>query len=637
MSGIVGLLRFDGRPVERAVLAKLAAASRHRAIDGVEFWTDGPVGLGHRYFRVTPEAIAEQQPWTSSSCGISLDGRLDNRDELIAECHLGKTCSDAEIALTLYLRIGEEFIPRLAGDFALALADVRRGQVLLACDAMGGRSLYYACAGDTLIFASEMKAVLAYPGMTLRLDADSLADSLLNGEQDVVHTWFEGILTVSPGFMVVASKSGLQRRRYFDFHPRECRATDFDEYRERFGVLVEQAITRRLRCAGPVAVSVSGGLDSSTIFCTALTHARRAGIPTEVRGIAMTFEPESAADEQRYLDAIEALYDTRIERLPFKSVGLVLSASDSGDWIETPRPVWQAQLAVLQSACRAGCRVLMDGFFGDQALAPLGYLADLAHQGRWLELRHHLREMPTWMTDVPSGFLRSQIWAGLTHPLARYLPAREAMRRARAGRRYPAWYTAPFVERALDRAMTRRLPDDHAFNRGVSVHARESYLAATSGAYLTLCHHRRNAALQRGLDVAFPFRDRDLVEFLMQVPGAVVNRGGIPKGLLRDAMAGVLPDAIRSRRWKADFTALSNQAVAEELPSIIELFEGRPVSVELGFVDPVRLRAEASRLAGHLQHGDDATIGWQLSDVAAVEIWLRRVLNSDNLRKALVH
>jgi asparagine synthase (glutamine-hydrolysing) len=129
--------------------------------------------------------------------------------------------------------------------------------------------------------------------------------------------------------------------------------------------------------------------------------------------------------------------------------------------------------------------------------------------------------------------------------------------------------------------------------------------------------------MMHGVDVWYPFRDRDLAAFLMAVPGDIVNWQGIPKGLLREAQAGILPDAIRNRRWKADFTALDNQAARRDHPAIARLLAPDCLSVRAGFVDGNVLEESVGKFATTVADDEGALPGWALTDVVGLELWLR--------------
>jgi len=124
-----------------------------------------------------------------------------------------------------------------------------------------------------------------------------------------------------------------------------------------------------------------------------------------------------------------------------------------------------------------------------------------------------------------------------------------------------------------------------------------------------------------GVDVAYPFRDRDLVAFLMAIPGEIVNWQGVPKGLLREALKGVLPEAIRERRWKADFTAVENRAVRDGHADLARVVAERR-AVRAGFVDGAVLDRSLHAFAT-IGDDDGAAPGWRLTDVVGLELWLR--------------
>jgi asparagine synthase (glutamine-hydrolysing) len=131
-----------------------------------------------------------------------------------------------------------------------------------------------------------------------------------------------------------------------------------------------------------------------------------------------------------------------------------------------------------------------------------------------------------------------------------------------------------------------------------------------------------------GLDYAAPFLDRDLIQFLMAVPGDIQAAGGIPRALLREGLAGVLPVAIRRRRWKADYSEPVNQGAARDLASARALFADTPRSVAWGYVDRDRVVAELEALARRLDE-PDCVASWELTDLIGLESWLRVFFNQE--------
>src|SRR6266849_6700258 len=268
MSGIVGMWNLDGRPVEHAVLTALSAPMAHRGPDGEGRWVQGPVGLACQLFRVTPESATETQPLVGSSGAVLVfDGRLDNREDLLASLKTSQgvrpDSPDPALVLGAYEAFGDRFPERLNGDFALGLFDHRRRQLLLARDAMGVRPLYYCRTRETFLFASEIKALLAHPLVSRRPDDDQLAEFLLGGpaRDNQGFTFFRGVSSVLPGYFVIATPQEFAARRYWDFDAtRRTRLGSFQEYAAGFRYHFEQAVRRRLRSAHAVALGVSGGL-----------------------------------------------------------------------------------------------------------------------------------------------------------------------------------------------------------------------------------------------------------------------------------------------------------------------------------------------------------------------------------------
>ena len=589
MSGIAGLFNFDGRSATAPDLDTLAAPSRRGAV----------------------------QPFVSrSGVVVSFDGRLDERERFSSDL------SDAACVAAIYDETGERFASQLNGDFALALFDPLRHQLVLACDVMGARRLHYTQVGRTLLFASEIKALLAYPGVSAAPDEDALADVVLDRWIDTRRTCFRGIHSVAPGHMLVATPGTIRLQPHWEFDPtREIRYRTFDEYAECFRTLFEQSVRRRLRSATPVAACVSGGVDSSSIFCQAAALAGREPGIAAIRGISMTFPPGSAADEQRFLNEIETSYGAGIVRLPVSEIRSLRDADRMVGDLEIPELPWDVHTQVYEAARREGCSVLLDGYFGDQVLFPRNYLLDLAHRGRWLTVRRDLREFAAWMTDVEPNFFPRAFWhaffRSMLPPRLFQLGKRRAARQRAA--RYAPWYTKAFVTRLLERQLTRF--DTHL--RFASRHAEECYRNATAGHYLFQVQRQSAAAAMYGVEIAFPFRDRDLVAFLMAIPGDVVNRRGVPKGLLREALGGILPQPIRDRRWKADFTSLTNRAALTDYVAMGQLLTRDSLTVAAGFVDGPLIEEALRNYQTTIEEDESARAGWQLTQVAAFELWMR--------------
>jgi asparagine synthase (glutamine-hydrolysing) len=631
MSGIVGLWNLDGRPVDEAVLTRMSAALAHRGPDGEGRRCAGPVALACRHLWVTPEEEGEVQPLTGrSGTLLVMDGRVDNRDELLPALDLPRTASDASCVLAAYDRWGDRFAERLNGDFAFALYDEPRRRLLLARDAMGIRPVYWFRNDRLFAFASEIKALLAHPDIPLRPDDEGLADYVVLGSRPVDRqalTCFAGISGVVPAHLLVATPDGQTSSRYWDFdRARSLRLGSFGEYAEAFRERFGESVRRRTRSNRPVAVSVSGGLDSSSILCQAEALRRAGRLPTSrVIGISYIGAAGSDADEERYVAEIERQYGLTIARIAADQyLGVVRDAEEQVRAIQAPflDYMWGATRQVYRTAAEAGARVLLTGHWGDQMLFSTAYLVDLFRGLAWRELRTHLREYPKWGDPGEARQLKRRfVLDVLRQSVPPWLvpPLKWVRRRLFAPESRKRWLADGFRRRAF-----RHADRPATLGRGFhSAQARSLYVEARSKYHVQCMAWNSNAGALDGLVPAFPFLDRDLIAFLMMIPGEIHSRGGVPRALLREAMRGILPDTIRERTWKADFSAVANTSIARDFGHIARALTSSSAGARLGYFRADCVADEAARLGRRLSVAADSVDGWEVGDLLGLEVWLQ--------------
>jgi asparagine synthase (glutamine-hydrolysing) len=184
MSGVAGILHFDGRPVQQGLVDAMTAAMAARGPDGVRHFVRGSAALGHCMLRTTPESLEERQPLTNEdeSLVLVMDGRVDNwrelRAGLLSRGVALRTRSDAELVLRAYETWGDECIDRVDGDFALVIWDERRRRAFCARDRLGNKPFHYHWDGSTLAFASELHPILALPWVRREPNEGMLAEFL---------------------------------------------------------------------------------------------------------------------------------------------------------------------------------------------------------------------------------------------------------------------------------------------------------------------------------------------------------------------------------------------------------------------------------------------------------------------------
>lgn len=630
MSGIVGLWNLDSRPVDPALLRRMSASLGHRGWDGEGRRVEGPIGFACQHLWVTPEEIGEIQPLVGEAGDmLVMDGRLDNRHELLPALRLARNASDAACVLAAYEAWGERFAERLNGDFALAVFDGLKRQLILVRDSIGVRPLYYFRSDRLFVFASEIKALLAHPDLPARPSDDGIADYMLLGARPVDRqdiTCFAGISALVPAHVAVVTTERTVTRRYWDFDTaRAMHFGSFEAYAEAFRERFAEAVRRRIRSAYPVAISVSGGLDSSSIFCQAEV-LRQAGRPScpDVVGVSYVGAAGTDTDERQYLADIEHQHRVEIERFPIEPlIGLVEGAQDQIYAIEAPffDSMWGVTRELHRRASVRGARVLLTGTWGDQVLFSCGYLVDLFRCFAWGKIWRHLREYGRWIGEPEARMLMQRFAVDVVrHHLPRPLvpPLKYIRRRLLPPQRPKRWFSKEFLRRALQFADRPAVIGD-GFH---SVQAKSIYLQARSKYHVHCLEWNNKIGASHAMNVALPFLDRDLVAFLMATPGEIQNWNGVPRALLREALRGVLPEPVRRRNWKANFTEIVNTGVAQDASIVTQALSPKSLGVRFGYLDAERLAPEIALLSAGLT-GPHCVASWDLADLFGLEVWLQ--------------
>lgn len=647
MSGIAGIFWLDGRHVDREELAQMNATLVHRGGDGHGLWYEGAAGLTAQVRRVTPESLRETQPLVHRSRAVVVfDGRLDNREELfheIADTALAHDAPDPVLVLEAYERFGHHLPEHLNGDFALAVFDSLQRRLLLARDALGVRPLYYYRTRNVFLFASEIKALLVHREVSTRPSDVDLADSLVsdNPLRNEGLTYFEDVLAVPPAHTVTVTPLRFEVRRYWDFDGhRQLRLGSAGEYAEAFRHHFETAVRRRIRSAYPIGFSVSGGLDSSSIFCLAERLRRQALTQAPLHAFTMDTPRGTPADEMMYVRAIERDYGVTVERVPVDPGVLDGSAEDLESFrkliwhVESPGgdDQWNTSQRFFAVMQRQSVRLLITGHWADQVLFAQAYLMDLVRRFRWRTAWKHLREYPRWMTDTDPHWFKRRLLLDLLkyHVPSWALPALRRIRASvRAGHKDFGWYS----DRLRRLARTSDYRYGQLQSRFATVHAQALYEEVRSRYHVVAMEWNSKLFAMFGMECAFPFLDRDLVAFLMAIPGDIQTKNGVPKGILREGLRDVLPPEIGGRRWKADFVQLITEGAKRDYRHIAARLHETGPAVQWGYAESVRMKRMLAVMPTQMDDGT-GTNADHLMNLLALNLWLEMFFGTHKARAA---
>jgi asparagine synthase (glutamine-hydrolysing) len=561
MSGVAGIVRFDGQPVLYDLLQQMHTVLRHRGADGMGIWQSPLAGLIHAGRHITPESSFEPLPYRSNTSGavITADARLDNREDLIGEIGIADhEVPDSQIILRAYEKWGQDCPDRLIGDFAFALWDPARQQLFCARDAMGVRPFYYFDGPSCFAFGSEIKAILQVPDIPRRLDETTVGDYLCHVFQDPEVTFYRDIRRLPPGCSLTVGDGKCRTSPYWSPDPkREIRLRSDAEYAEAFRSLFTAAVRCRLRSQRPLGSTLSGGLDSSSIVCTARDLLRQSNRPP-LYTFSAIFPglPEkqlARIDERNYIHAvvraggIEPSYVEADRISPLADLDRVLWLHDEPAF----GPNMYIHRALHHAASERGVGVMLDGLDGDTTVSHgFDYLAQLLQKGRWISLAKEAGALAR-QYEMPTANI---IWRFAVRPSAPEA-AVEAWRFVRGRRQFNhreiGLLNYDFAQRTglIDRLNTA------APRRLLPLSPRMNHLDSIRSPLMTYALELVDrSAAAFSLEARYPFFDRRLIEFSLALPLSQKLSQGWTRMILRRAMQGILPAEIQWRRTKGDLS-----------------------------------------------------------------------------------
>lgn len=640
MSGILGFWNHGGAPADSVVLRRMANATEYRAFDGTGFFAQGPLAMAVQALHVSPEAEHEQQPYVNSSGSVfALNGSLHNREELAAafswDAERASGTPDVRYVAEAYERWGEDFAEQVSGEFVLVVFDFRNAKLILARDLLSTHPLYYAETPQAVIYGSEAKNVLAHGAVAARVNDDLLADVVMVGDPNLhSETCFRGVLRVLPGEVVIRDGGGWRKRLLTDLDcTRQLRLGSLAEFVEAVRPVLRRAVRNRIRSEHPVAMTVSGGFDSSLLYCLAKEIRQKEGRGGEIVGLSLLYKDCPPAREEQFLEPLEQQCGASILRFEVDP-GIMKFARQTVFYGETPllRLHGDSEYVKWQASRELGARTLLDGWFGDQLTYSFGYWIDLLREGK-------LRQVWSSLSGYSDGFNMQGAaeWLSSLAALARVLAAPKPIRRPLRWLRYrtarhlqPEWYTRRFARIGTERAIFQ----DGDGVRSGWYHSRHLRNLARNPYY---CRHQEMLAKigsAFGLQQSSPFYDRELIQLVMSIPGDVVSWDHQPRGLFRHVAAGILPEAIRTRNWKANFGGFVRGSIEQHLPEIERMLGRNSMCAQFGYIEPSRVAAEAAYIRSRLEVGDRRMLD-RIVAIAGLELWLQTFFSGEPIAPPL--
>ena len=533
------------------------------------------------------------------------DARIDNRPDLIGALPLeiqplGKT-TDAELILKAYETWGEHCPERLVGDFAFAIWDSRKGRLFCARDHLGVKPFYYYQSSNIFAFASEIKALWVLPEVPRKINELRIADHLAFQVEDRQITLYEHIHRLPPACILMIQNGNIEQRIYWSLNPsREIRFSREQDYVHSFKELFDEAVRCRLRAHNKKGSMLSGGLDSSSIACTA-RDILNCGSSKQLQTYSAIFPhlTESVlhtVDERSYIDM--ALEQGGF-RPNFVSVGKLSPLNAQGEMFDILDEVYMApnlymHLALYRAANANGMRVLLDGTDGDSTVSHgYEYLSDLARQLRWLELYRQ-----SSLIAEREGEHSSKSSIIRKHAIRQLIPEQMVnAKRYITGERQPRWLARSVLraEFALKIDYAERMRSLIEAHQGPQSSRYQHWREIKSGSTSLSLELVDKLSSMLSIELRYPFYDSRLVEFCLALPAGLKLSNGWTRAILRQAIDGVVPEGIRWRPTKANFLPAFGLSLIEHDHKLLDHYIYLDYQVIDPYVDIAKLREAYSR------------------------------------------
>ena len=547
MSGIFGIVNFDGKPVDKEAINKILSLMNAGNNDYSGKLILENACFGETTFWTTSESKADQQPITSKDGSLVLvaDARIDNRDELAHKLDIEKSESlvtDAELILLAFSKWKDYCVDHLIGDFSFSIYNKNTRELFFARDHLGFRPLYYLQTESTFAFCSRIQPLLALGLVSRELDNESFDYSLLFDAIPKDRTYYKNIKRFVGGTLSWLRKNKLTHSRYWKPEQYELRNDiTINDATDEFLEIFEQAVSTRLRSDYPVGFELSGGLDSSSVALM----ANKLRPDQDLLPLSLRFGTMQC-DEGQYINEVLKILnrpaiEVRADELDYSNTyTLPWFYQDSLDW---PADLFFIpHLVLAATASDTGTRVLLTGQGGDEVMQGSRWVYhDYLQKLNLARLFEEFSHSSSKKYDLLQYIIRPQLPGTLIN-VARFLKNiryNKDMKRALG----------------IKREMAENLKFDDAgyccktaWDTARMLNNPEAALWRDSNPY--------NLYSKYNIEVRHPFFDVRLIDLRLSLPASYFYRNGEFKYLLRKAMKNILPEKILNRQDKADFGSI---------------------------------------------------------------------------------
>lgn len=627
MCGIAGIFHFDGQEPDSVLLKAMTDAIKHRGPDDEGFYLNGPLGLGHRRLSILDLSDAGHQPMKSrrGDLWIIFNGEIYNylevRQELISLGYEFYTNSDTEVILVAYEHYGTDCLNKFNGMWAFALWDSRQQALFCSRDRFGIKPFYYFANQTFLAFASEPKALLQHPLIPNTPSEAAIYTFLSSGVSNQGDTtFFKDMRQLPPGHYLWIQNANFEPQPFWELSAPLPEETISETNKAKiFHQIFKDSVRLRLRSDVPIGTCLSGGLDSSSIVCSAKEIINE--------------QPHILYQQETFSSCFEnPIYDER----PFIQNVLDKTGANANYLFPSPEQLKKelkqlvytqdepfaslsifAQWCVMKKVKERGVKVLLDGQGSDEMLAGYGYdglfWSELFYTGQWSSLfqeflaqaKKNPRLIPRRVGRMlfPQGFPWEQ---GKTKRI-------------------------PFLPLEFQKKWQVKLQGEGSPPYAPNLFLKNKSYQLMSTSLLPLLRYEDRNSMAHSIEARLPFLDYRLVSFVFSQPITQLIQQGWSKWILRQAMENTLPETVRWRSDKMGFVTPQELWMINEMAPLV-----REILNDSRFLGrPYWYGQEVRQAYEDWVSGKNNAIQPYLWPILSTELWLRQFVDQRPGLKAL--
>jgi len=546
MSTIFGIFNRCNTPVSPEIFQKMHIAMSYWKPDESGSWFGGSLVLGHEMLWNTPESKLEQLPYQEDHLVITMDARLDNREELAQKLDFSvdrsmKQITDSELIIASYRKWGEDCPKYLVGDFSFVIWDERKQHLFCARDHLGIKPFYYYLSEKLFIFVNDLKGIVVHPAIPKGINEVAVTNFLVHSLLiDKSLTFIKEVQKLPPAHSLTVTTRIVHKQCFWRAEEaKKVKLPDAKAYASRLRELLEQAVYDRMRSDYPITSHLSGGLDSSTIAVLAARRLKK----TKEKLLAFNWlhEPDGD-DDPDYYEWSNSKTIAEIERIDHNYVPLtekdiycymsshnIAYGDTAGFWYEYP---------VRLAAQKRNSRMILTGWGGDELCTYHGqsHLVNMMINGSFITL---FKELNTRVSKRKKR-IKSLLTIVYHDLLLPFVPSKFYCKMPR--NKCLEKYSFQFIKRTFLPAINREKKKP-SLTMQQKVTIKGQMLAYLNHGHLQgRIESWAASAFSNRLEYSYPLLDKRIVEFILGVPPKFFVHNGIGRYLYRSASKGLLPE-----------------------------------------------------------------------------------------------